>query len=444
MLYKNQVTNLHRETDVLVLATESPWITTLKYSFSDSEFLYLAMEFVQGGDFRGLLNNVGLLHQNIATFYLAEMAVAVNDLHELGYIHRDLKPDNFLIDRTGHIKLVDFGLSKPGVSELEKYSNSNHQFSKRLKRTSSLTSDDMQELSSFRTTNMLEEEGEVVETTQKYKYGHEAHRRMESDDSTSSRRGSRARSNTVPDMPRLHLLVNGTEVTDGDDDDSDEGDDEHGGGKFQSGPPERSPVYWHLSDEEEESSSGRKRANTVEGMVTKTLSNSMDEQSFHLINEKVQAGRRKTPSIVGSLNYMAPETLMGKGTNLSSDWWSLGCIFYEMLTGLPAFTGTSANECRDNVLNWKTSMVEPILVESEQEVLEHPKLGFEPVMTTTAWDLISKLVCAQENRLGNSFFSEIQAHRIFNLIEWDDLREQRAPFVPQLEDELDTVYFGDK
>lgn len=55
--------------------------------------MYLAMEYVPGGDFRTLLNNSGVLKEEHARFYISEMFAAVNELHKLGYIHRDLKPE---------------------------------------------------------------------------------------------------------------------------------------------------------------------------------------------------------------------------------------------------------------------------------------------------------------------------------------------------------------
>jgi hypothetical protein len=80
------------ERDILT-ATKSPWLVGLLYAFQDPEFVYLAMEYVPGGDFRTLLNNSGVLKEVHARFYIAEMFAAVNELHRLGYIHRDLKPE---------------------------------------------------------------------------------------------------------------------------------------------------------------------------------------------------------------------------------------------------------------------------------------------------------------------------------------------------------------
>ncbi|KAJ3485717.1 hypothetical protein NLI96_g4767 [Meripilus lineatus] len=98
------------ERDILT-ATKTPWLVRLLYAFQDRENVYLAMEYVPGGDFRTLLNNSGVLKEEHARYYITEMFAAVNELHKLGYIHRDLKPENFLVDGTGHVKLTDFGLA---------------------------------------------------------------------------------------------------------------------------------------------------------------------------------------------------------------------------------------------------------------------------------------------------------------------------------------------
>lgn len=67
------------------------------------------MEYLPGGDLLSLMNRNGPFDEELARFYLAELTLAINALHELGYVHRDIKPENILIDRFGHIKLADFG-----------------------------------------------------------------------------------------------------------------------------------------------------------------------------------------------------------------------------------------------------------------------------------------------------------------------------------------------
>ncbi|KAI1910090.1 serine/threonine-protein kinase dbf2 [Ophidiomyces ophidiicola] len=111
LLFKlDEVRHILTERDILT-AAKSDWLVKLLYAFQDDEKIYLAMEYVPGGDFRTLLNNAGVLHNRHARFYISEMIQCVDSLHALGYIHRDLKPENFLIDSTGHVKLTDFGLA---------------------------------------------------------------------------------------------------------------------------------------------------------------------------------------------------------------------------------------------------------------------------------------------------------------------------------------------
>ncbi|KAJ0736599.1 putative protein kinase AGC-MAST family [Helianthus annuus] len=73
------------------------------------------MEYLNGGDLFSLLKNLGCLEENMARVYIAELVLALEYLHSLNVIHRDLKPDNLLIGPYGHIKLTDFGLSKVGL-----------------------------------------------------------------------------------------------------------------------------------------------------------------------------------------------------------------------------------------------------------------------------------------------------------------------------------------
>lgn len=68
------------------------------------------MEYVPGGDMMTLLIQKGIFEEDLARFYIAELACAIEYVHNVGFIHRDLKPDNILIDQHGHIKLTDFGL----------------------------------------------------------------------------------------------------------------------------------------------------------------------------------------------------------------------------------------------------------------------------------------------------------------------------------------------
>ena len=110
MLNKNQLMHVRTEREIMTSSNE--WIVNLKYSFQDEYYLYLVMDYLPGGDLMNLLMKKEILTEEEARFYTAEMILAVDSVHKLNCIHRDLKPDNILIDKRGHIQLSDFGLSK--------------------------------------------------------------------------------------------------------------------------------------------------------------------------------------------------------------------------------------------------------------------------------------------------------------------------------------------
>lgn len=111
MLRKEQVNHAWSERHVLVAANH-PFVCQLCYAFQNKDYLYLVMEFLPGGDLMTLLIERDTLSEDDARFYVAEMIVAIDSVHKLGFIHRDIKPDNMLIDKDGHLKLSDFGLCK--------------------------------------------------------------------------------------------------------------------------------------------------------------------------------------------------------------------------------------------------------------------------------------------------------------------------------------------
>ncbi|KAH6781218.1 Protein kinase family protein, partial [Perilla frutescens var. hirtella] len=118
MLSRGQVEHVRSERNLLV-EVDSRCIVKLFYSFQDSDFLYLIMEYLPGGDIMTLLMREDILSEDVARFYMAESILAIHSIHQHGYVHRDIKPDNLILDKNGHLKLSDFGLCKT----LEKYSS---------------------------------------------------------------------------------------------------------------------------------------------------------------------------------------------------------------------------------------------------------------------------------------------------------------------------------
>ncbi|KXJ94166.1 kinase-like domain-containing protein [Microdochium bolleyi] len=299
LLFKlDEIRHVLTERDILTTAN-SEWLVRLLYSFQDDRSIYLAMEYVPGGDFRTLLNNTGVLSNRHARFYIAEMFCSVDALHKLGYIHRDLKPENFLIDSTGHVKLTDFGLAAGNVASskinsmrvrLEKASETNVPFGKAM------------------------EQRTIAERREGYQ--------------------------------------------------------------------------------------------------------SMREKDVNYAK-----------SIVGSPDYMAPEVLRGEEYDSTVDYWSLGCMLFEALTGFPPFAGSNADETWRNLKHWKEVLKRP--------VWEDPNY----FLSNRTWNFITTCINSRAKRF--STIEEIFEHQYFAEVEWQTLRDTKAPFVPELDSETDAGYFDD-
>uniref|UniRef100_A0A182P1E5 non-specific serine/threonine protein kinase n=1 Tax=Anopheles epiroticus TaxID=199890 RepID=A0A182P1E5_9DIPT len=109
MLKRAETACFREERDVLVFG-DRRWITNLHYAFQDDINLYLIMDYYCGGDLLTLLSKFeDRLPEDMARFYIAEMVLAIHSIHELKYVHRDIKPDNIVLDASGHVRLADFG-----------------------------------------------------------------------------------------------------------------------------------------------------------------------------------------------------------------------------------------------------------------------------------------------------------------------------------------------
>ncbi|KAK2001189.1 kinase-like protein [Colletotrichum falcatum] len=299
LLFKlDEVRHVLTERDILTTA-KSDWLVRLLYSFQDEKSIYLAMEYVPGGDFRTLLNNTGVLSNRHARFYIAEMFCSVDALHQLGYIHRDLKPENFLVDSTGHVKLTDFGLAAGMLAPAK--------------------------IESMRV-------------------------RLEKASETS-----------VP------------------------------------------------------------------------FGKPMDKRTVAERREGYQTMRAKdmnyAKSIVGSPDYMAPEVLRGDEYDYTVDYWSLGCMLFEALTGFPPFAGSTPDETWRNLKHWKDVLKRP--------VWEDPNY----FLSNRTWNFITTCINSRSRRF--STIKEIYEHHYFAEVDWDTLRSTKAPFVPELDSETDAGYFDD-
>jgi len=101
----------------ILLKLNHPFIVKLNYSFQTPEKLVLVMDFCPGGDLGMYLNREKKFNEDKARFYIAEILLALEELHKHEILFRDLKPGNVVLDKDGHARLTDFGLSKEGVTD---------------------------------------------------------------------------------------------------------------------------------------------------------------------------------------------------------------------------------------------------------------------------------------------------------------------------------------
>jgi len=111
-LKQGQEAHLRAERDLLVAGEGSRWIVPLVASFQDDENLYLAMEYMIGGDFLGLMMDRGALSEGITRFYAAEMVLCIEEVHKLGFIHRDVKPGLFPLVHCSILPFCDANTKK--------------------------------------------------------------------------------------------------------------------------------------------------------------------------------------------------------------------------------------------------------------------------------------------------------------------------------------------
>merc|ERR1712093_665410 len=116
LVKRNQVEHTRAERSVLETATH-PFIVNLVYAFQTPRKLYFVLEYCPGGELFFHLSRAGRFSEGRCRFYASEILLAIEYLHRLNIVYRDLKPENVLLDSDGHVKITDFGLSKEGISD---------------------------------------------------------------------------------------------------------------------------------------------------------------------------------------------------------------------------------------------------------------------------------------------------------------------------------------
>lgn len=112
IIKENSIEQVKDEVQIQRVCGHHPFIVNCPFHWQTRKRLYIVSEFVEGGELHHLCETYGILPVTVVQIYIAEIALALDFLHNAGIIYRDLKPENILLDIGGHVQLVDFGLSK--------------------------------------------------------------------------------------------------------------------------------------------------------------------------------------------------------------------------------------------------------------------------------------------------------------------------------------------
>ncbi|KAF2754289.1 putative response regulator receiver RIM15p [Pseudovirgaria hyperparasitica] len=424
MVAKNQVTNVKAERAIMMWQGESDFVAKLYWTFSSKDFLYLVMEYLNGGDCASLIKVLGALPEDWAKKYLAEVVMGVEHLHSRNIVHRDLKPDNLLIDQKGHLKLTDFGLSRMGLIGRQK--------------------------------NALNRKSDEAAVPDLLKQG--PFQRAKSIGSSRSAsfdfQGNNASPSATPSLtPALTGDIGQPSYFNLNRDSSHNREARRtSGNRSDSGDTDVLQAMFRRFSLVEEQQANRK--SPIEEENPSEDSGSPDPYTLHPILSQSSAAQNMTPPqvstmlpppttlfdpedknrrFVGTPDYLAPETIEGDGQGEVSDWWSLGCILFESLYGYPPFHADTPEEVFQNILDRKIDWPD----EENDMVSDEAK------------DLMNRLMCVDPNkRLGANAEEryscggeEIRNHPWFSDINWETLREDEASFVPAPENPEDTEYF---
>ncbi|KAF7852763.1 hypothetical protein EAF04_010882 [Stromatinia cepivora] len=429
MVAKNQVTNVKAERAIMMWQGESDFVAKLYWTFSSKDYLYLVMEYLNGGDCASLIKVLGGLPEDWAKKYLGEVILGVEHLHNRGIVHRDLKPDNLLIDQKGHLKLTDFGLSRMGLIGRQKRvlnSAANESAPDLLKQGpfARATSMSSSRASSFdfqghhspgSTPQMTPDVAGSLGTPSYFNLS------RENTVNKDSRRKSGHRSDSGGSDALTHMF-NTFSLSEA---------------QNQQGLNQRRTPIEELSENE--------AAGSPDLCLQPVTSHSSDAR--HGTPPQTSTGMMPPPMalfdpddsnrrFVGTPDYLAPETVNGLGQDEVSDWWSVGCIMFEFIYGYPPFHAGTPDEVFENILARRISWPD----EGDYDVSDEAK------------DLMNKLLCVDpQQRLGankeekfSSGGDEIRNHPWFEGIQWDKLLEDDAQFVPAPENPEDTEYFDSR
>lgn len=406
MIAKNQVTNIKAERAIMMAQMESPFIAKLYFTFQSKEYLYLVMEYLNGGDCAALIKQLGGLPEDWTKRYMSEVVLGLEYLHSRGIIHRDLKPDNLLISHNGHLKLTDFGLSRVGlVGRQNRARTSSHPEAPDLLQHNA-SSHRSSSPSSSRSASFdfaqsgLSTPAIAPVAINEARSGYFSLRERKPSQGETSESGRYESDTFSSAMSKLNL------------DDTKYDSDE--GGSTASGRSSSSPLPGRITPDTRPKSPS-----------TPSSAAQMPPPAMRLFDP-----RESNKKFVGTPDYLAPETINGSGQDDMVDWWSLGVILFEFIYGYPPFHAQSPDAVFQNILARRVDWP------SDQEEMDLN-------ISQTAKDLMDSLMTLKpDERLGcQNGAADIKAHPFFNGVVWESISEEEALFVPTPDNPEDTDYF---
>lgn len=482
MINKNMVTQVMNERNALAL-TKSPFCVQLYYSLQTVSSVYLVMEYMVGGDLKSLLSVYGFFDENMAAFYVAEVCLALRYLHGHNIIHRDIKPDNMLISREGHMKLTDFGLSRIQIhrdleiSDFENFTpnlcirtpgqllslTSHISFGSGNAKSASkinsiddtlLTQESKSDCDSCTSANIsgvmpfqsAEHNLEVTAESNSYAScatcGNGRTEESLTNCSPVSTRGreqrccvltirnERKRKYRSPSPKTCKTYVR-TGLT---------GEMEVLRVEISTPPPKGITFSTPVSDDKSKSKvkttrfelpskENKENCASPSEIIVSPISNEITPKTPRTPYRTPKSVRRgdwnSDQRILGTPDYLAPELLLKKGHNCAVDWWALGVCFYEFVTGVPPFNDRLAQQVFQNILErnieWPT----------EDEALSDPVV-----------DAIEKLLTTDPDKRPGA--EELMKMEVFKGTDWENLLKTEPPFIPDPYDITDTGYFQAK
>lgn len=423
MIAKNQITNVKAERMILMTQTQSPFVVKLFFTFQSSESLFLVMEYLPGGDLANLVKALGTLSEDWTRQFVAEVVNGLETLHAQGVVHRDMKPDNLLIDQKGHLKLTDFGLSKIGLlgrQNQQQMQAPSHAAGSNTGRGS------VSGAGSTPPSSWQHGKKDSISSVQSQGApGSMAYSPL------SARIPSTGRVGSIPDTPYLigsQPFYVGTPT--------------HPRGRIMSASTDASDssgsegvlTYSQALSSATASAPRQIPSATLldspKNPFASTVASGHGSGSAGAIGSttgQIGSGSgAQLKKFVGTPDYLAPESILGLGMDDAAvDWWALGVILYEFLYGYPPFHASTPEKVFDNILSRNISW--------DDEDVE---------VSSEARDLMERLMCTdRKNRLGVNGAQEIKAHPFFAGIDWEHLTDNEGPFVPQVSDPESTDYF---